>query len=200
MDLIESTTSARPKRKTSPDLVLPRQKPIDGTYNLYVKTGDAFERAPDKLVIECAQQLVESDFRVGATKVTSIAQVLDFLTLHIGSRDEEVFAVMLLTQDRRFIAYEELSHGTVVTTAVELRSVMETVVRSRASCVIAAHNHPQGGCEPSQADISLTSRLYRALKMIDVELLDHVIIGAQVFSFYSRGCLREPWLALHAQA
>jgi DNA repair protein RadC len=66
--------------------------------------------------------------------------------------------------------------------------------------VIIGHNHPQGGCEPSGADVSITSRLYRALKMIDVELLDHIIIGTQVFSFYDRGYLREPWLAMHAQA
>jgi len=129
----EHTTPARPNRRTFPDLVLPRKGPEDGTHHLYVKSGDAFQPAPDAFVIERAQQLIDAHFCMGAKKVMTTAQVIEFLTLHIGHRDDEIFAVMLLTSDRRFIAYEELFQGSVNTAAVEVRRVLASVVRSRAS-------------------------------------------------------------------
>ncbi|HEU4627277.1 MAG TPA: JAB domain-containing protein [Steroidobacteraceae bacterium] len=199
MDTRESTTPARPKRNSAPQLTLPLRTP-DGDWSipLYMKVGAQFERAPDAVVIERAQELIAADFRPGASIVTSVAQVIDFLRLQIGGRDEEVFAVMLLDKRRRFIGYEELFHGTVDTAKVEVRRVLACVVRSRASAVICAHNHPQGGCEPSHADVRITYQLYRVLKMLDVELLDHIIVGESVLSFQERGWMREPWLALRA--
>jgi DNA repair protein RadC len=62
-----------------------------------------------------------------------------------------------------------------------------------------SHNHPQRGSELSHADVRLTYQLYRALKLLNVEILDHIIVGATTFSFQERGWMKEPWLALHAQ-
>lgn len=200
MDAIESTTSARSNLKTVPDLVLPCQKPADGTWNLYAKTGNTYKRVSDDMVIECARQLVEFDFRMNAAQVVNRAQVVKFLTLHIGTRNNEVFAVMLLTGDRRFIAYEELFQGTPTTTAVDTRRVLESVLRSRASAIILAHNHAQGACTPSTADVDITYKLFHTLSTVGVELLDHLIIGERVFSFAERNCLNECWLRAHAQS
>jgi DNA repair protein RadC len=114
--------------------------------------------------------------------------VIDFLTLRIGSQDDEVFAVMLLDKRRRFIGYEELFRGTVDTVQVETRTVLECVVRSRASFCILSHNHPQGGSEPSHADVRITYQLYRTLKMLNV-----LFVPSRVPCLRSRpssGCLR----------
>ena len=119
---------------------------------------------------------------------------------NIGGRDDEVFAIMLLDKRRRFIGYEELFRGTVDTAQVEVRTVLACVVRSRASFVILSHIHPQGGSEPSHADVRITYQLYRTLKMLNVEILDHIIVGATTCSFQERGWMKEPWLALRAQA
>jgi DNA repair protein RadC len=193
------TTPTRPNRNPAPQLVLPLRTPDDDWMPpLYFKVGTRFEPAPDALVIERAQQLITADFRPGASVVTSIAQVMDFLRLKIGDRDDEVFAVMLLDKRKRFIGYEELFHGTVDTVQVEVRSVLSYVVRSRASGVICAHNHPSGGCEPSHADVRVTYQLYRMLKVIEVELLDHIIVAERMLSFEERGWMKEPWLALRA--
>ena len=179
--------------------MLPRQKSAEGTWNLYAKSGKKYTRVSDDLVIACARQLVEYDFHMSAAQVVNMAQVIKFLTLHIGTRNKDVFAVMHLTTDRRFIAYEELFEGTPTTTRVETRGVLESVFRSRASAIILAHNHAQGGSTPSTADIDVTYNLFRTLGTVGVELVDHLIIGEQVFSFVERNCLNECWLRAHAQ-
>jgi DNA repair protein RadC len=137
---------------------------------------------------------------MNAAQVVNMAQVVKFLTLHIGTRNNEVFAVMFLTGDRRFIAYEELFQGTPTTTAVDTRRVLESVLRSRASAIILAHNHAQGACTPSTADVDITYKLFHTLSTVGVELLDHLIIGERVFSFAERNCLNECWLRAHAQS
>ena len=200
MAICDITTPAHPNRNPFPQLVLPRRSAEDCTYGLYVKNGKSFQHAPNALVIECAQQLIAADFCQGAIEVTNLAQVTDFLTLQIGGRNHEVFAVMLLDGQRRFIGFEELFEGTPTTAPVEVRRVLSCVIQSRASAVICAHNHPHGGCAPSHADVRITYQLYRTLKMLEVELLDHLIVGATVLSFADRGWLTEPWLALHAEA
>ena len=59
-----------------------------------------------------------------------------------------------------------------------------------SSAVIFAHNHPSGWCEPSEADRTITKRLFEALKLVDVRVLDHFIIGgAEHFSFAEQGLL-----------
>ncbi|HEU4623203.1 MAG TPA: JAB domain-containing protein, partial [Steroidobacteraceae bacterium] len=125
MATADITTPARPNRNAAPQLVLPLRTPDDDWIPpLYVKVGASYERAPDALVIERAQQLIAADFRPRASFVTSTAQVMEFLSLKIGDRDDEVFAVMLLDARRRFIGYEELFHGTVDTVKVEVRTVL----------------------------------------------------------------------------
>jgi len=199
MAIADDTTPARLNRNAAPQLVLPLRTPDDDWIPpFYVKVGARYERAHDALVIERAQQLIAADFRPGASVVKSTAQVMEFLSLKIGGRDDELFAVMLLDKRRRFIGYEELFRGTVDTVNVEVRTVLSCVVRSRATGVICAHNHPSGGCEPSDADVRVTYQLHRILKVIDVELVDHIIVGETLLSFQEKGWMREPWLALRA--
>src|SRR5262249_36030809 len=129
MATADLTTPARLNRNAAPQLVLPLRTPDDDWMPpLYVKVGACYERAPDALVIERAQQLITADFRPGASVVTSIAQVMEFLKLKIGDRDDEVFAVMLLDKRRRFIGYEELFHGTVDTVVSDVEDAGGGVV------------------------------------------------------------------------
>jgi DNA repair protein RadC len=195
MATCESTTPARLNRNSFPALVFPNWESDDDA--LYIKSGESFERAADQLVIERAQQLIAAGFCPSATVIKNPSQVFEFLTLQLGGRDDEVFAVMLLDNRRRFIGYEELFQGTVDTAAVPIRRVLSCVVKSRASAIIVAHNHPNGKAAPSRADIGLTDKLRRSLLLIDVELMDHVIIGEKVLSFADRGWIAAPSLALH---
>ena len=100
-----------------------------------------------------------------------------------------MFALILLDSRYRLIDYVELFHGTVDGTMVYARHVVECVIEYKATAVILVHNHPSGIAEPSSADVMTTERVRRALALIDVRVVDHLIVGERVMSFVERGMM-----------
>ncbi|MBS0590521.1 MAG: DNA repair protein RadC [Proteobacteria bacterium] len=90
----------------------------------------------------------------------------------------EVFACLFLDNRHRLIAFEELFRGTIDGASVHVREVVRRCLAHNAAAVIFAHNHPSGVAEPSQADRDITRELQRMLRMIDVRVLDHLIVGS----------------------
>jgi len=73
---------------------------------------------------------------------------------------------------------------------VHPRGVVRIALQKNAAAVIVAHNHPSGNAEPSQSDIAITRQLKAALKLMDIRLLDHFIVGrGEVTSLADRGQL-----------
>jgi DNA repair protein RadC len=161
---------------------------------LYIKTPEgAYENAPHEVVMQHAWAVVAAHFRVGADVLNYPKRIKEFIQLEIGRRDHEVFAIILLNSAGRFIDYVELFHGTVDSSVVYPHQVLECVVEHHAAKVILLHNHPSGNSDPSLADLAMTERCKRALALIDVQLVDHLIVGEQVYSFVEHGKL-TPWL------
>lgn len=116
--------------------------------------------------------------------------VRQFLQSQLRDRDREVFAALFLDTQHRLLAYEELSVGTLDSASVYPREVVKAALKCSAAAVIFAHNHPSGVAEPSAADRLLTERLQAALRLIDVRVLDHFVVGeAAPVSFAERGWL-----------
>ncbi len=117
-------------------------------------------------------------------------KVKDFLSLQLGEREQEVFAVMFLDGQHRLLEFEEMFHGSLSQTSVYPREVVRRALKHNAGAVILAHNHPSGVAEPSRADEFLTQTLKDALRLVDVRVLDHLVVGrGQVISFAERGLL-----------
>lgn len=89
----------------------------------------------------------------------------------------EVFSCLFLDTRHRVICYEELFRGTVDGATVYPREVVKRTLHHNASAVIVGHNHPSGVAEPSEADRSITLKLAKALALVDVRLLDHVVVS-----------------------
>lgn len=120
--------------------------------------------------------------------LTSPKQAADFLIHQLRDQPREVFAVVYLDNRHHVLHYEELFHGTLSGAAVHPREVVKGVLGRNAAAVIVAHNHPSGVAEPSQADTMLTVKLKDALKLVEVRLLDHLVIGDGEFvSMSERG-------------
>lgn len=100
-----------------------------------------------------------------------------YVTARLREELREVFLVLFLDTRHRVIAIEELAHGTLDGASVYPREVLRRVMQHNAAAVILAHNHPSGVPEPSAADRRLTQRLGETLKLIDVRVLDHLIVG-----------------------
>lgn len=117
-------------------------------------------------------------------------EVKEYLALHLAGRPCEVFAVLFLDVRGCLLAMEEMFHGTLQHTSVYPREVVRRVIAHNAASVILAHNHPSGVAEPSRADELITQALQRALALIDVRVLDHLVVGrGAVVSFTERGLL-----------
>lgn len=111
------------------------------------------------------------------------------LRLHEGL-GHEVFAIAFVDAQHRFIAYDEPFRGSLTQTSVYPREVVKLALHHNAAAVCIAHNHPSGALMPSQADVTLTSHLKRALTLVDVNLLDHIIVaGGKTYSMAEAGLM-----------
>jgi DNA repair protein RadC len=92
-------------------------------------------------------------------------------------KKQEEFRVLLLDSKKRLIRQCTVSIGTIDKAYVHPRDVFRPAVGSGATSIIIVHNHPSGDPEPSQADYTLTRELCMCSKIVDIEILDHIIIG-----------------------
>jgi len=137
------------------------------------RTGHARVQA----VLEIARRVLRQDLVRGPV-LNAPARVRDFLRLSLGRVGHEVFTVLFLDAQQRLIACEELFRGTLTQTSVYPREVVRRALTLNCASVILSHNHPSGVAEPSRADQILTRELQNALKLVDVQVLDHIIVAA----------------------
>ncbi len=91
--------------------------------------------------------------------------------------EKEQFQVILLNTRRRLIRVERLASGTLDAVQVHPRDVFRPAIQANASAVIVVHNHPSGDPSPSEPDIRITRDLVRAGQLLNIQVLDHVILG-----------------------
>ncbi|SMM97969.1 DNA repair protein RadC [uncultured Candidatus Thioglobus sp.] len=127
-------------------------------------------------VLEIAKRHFEYSLKKGDA-FTAPEEIARYLHLHIGHSSREKFVALLLDQKHKLIKLETLFTGTLSQSQVYPREVVKTVLEHHASAVVLAHNHPSGDPKPSDADIVITQRIVKALELIDVRVLDHIIIG-----------------------
>jgi DNA repair protein RadC len=91
--------------------------------------------------------------------------------------DVEHFQILLLNARRKLIRLEHISQGLVDTLLVHPREVFKRAIAANASCIVLVHNHPSGDPTPSEQDVKVTRDLARAGKLLQIEVLDHIILG-----------------------
>ena len=160
-----------------------------GMTTLYVRESDHFKEAPAQEILLTAQELVEKKFRSRFLVLSNPNSIRLFLQVLLGSLEHEVFAALFLDTHLRLIAYVELFRGTVDASTVHPREVVKEALAHNAAAVIFAHNHPSGVAEPSEADERISRRLERALDLVGVRVVDHLIVGESVSSLAEKGCL-----------
>ncbi len=116
--------------------------------------------------------------------------VQQYLIAQLRHQSREVFACLFLDNKHAVLGFEILFRGSINSAAVHPREVLKKALAYNAAAVIFSHNHPSGIAEPSMADQQITEQLSKALALIEVKVLDHIIIGAGTpVSFASRGLL-----------
>jgi len=91
--------------------------------------------------------------------------------------DHEQLRVVVLDTKHRVQAIKTIYQGSVNQAQVRIAEVFREPIRINAIAIIIVHNHPSGDPTPSAADIALTAELAKAGEMLDIDLLDHLIVG-----------------------
>lgn len=123
--------------------------------------------------------------------ITSSKDVADYLIHSLRGLQREVFVAVYLDAAYAVIDTEIISEGTVNVNTVYPRELLKAALAHNASVLVIAHNHPSGRHEPSAPDKQLTRTLYLLCSFMNINLLDHLIIGAgeAVFSFADNGLM-----------
>lgn len=102
--------------------------------------------------------------------------------------------ILLLNRANQVLGISHLSTGGTSGTVVDTKQVFAVALKANASGIILAHNHPSGSLYPSDADDKITQKLYKAGKILDIEVLDHLIITKEnYYSFAETGRLGVPF-------
>lgn len=100
-----------------------------------------------------------------------------FLLELFADQNHEVVYVLCLDRKGKLITYKRLGEGGISSAGLDIRKLVECAILSSASAVVLAHNHPSGIALPSNDDFAATDRAREALKNIDVQLADHIIVA-----------------------
>lgn len=137
---------------------------------------------------ECTVPEIEIKFKTGAVKKVKIKDTKDAVSLikeNFFNQDTlelfESVVVLFLNRNCMSIGWMRHSIGGIAQSVIDVNLIVATALKSRASGVIIAHNHPGGSLEPSFEDIFITNRLKFGLMYFDIKLIDHLIITEEDF-------------------
>lgn len=111
------------------------------------------------------------------TVLTTVSRVGAYLLERYEGEKHEVLYQLCLDRKGKLLACKRLHDGGVAGAELDVRRVVENAILTRASGVILAHNHPSGIALPSAEDVAATARVRDALRTIEVELVDHIIVA-----------------------
>jgi DNA repair protein RadC len=109
--------------------------------------------------------------------INSPADAAALVQYEMSALEQEHLRVILLDRRNRVLDLVDLYRGSTSSAQVRVGEIFREAVRRNASAVIVVHNHPSGDPTPSPDDVALTRAIVQAGKMLDVDVLDHMVIG-----------------------
>ncbi len=144
-----------------------------------------------KLVQEVAREFLKEKI-IDLPVYQSSQQVFEYLYHSMRDSKKEIFKVLLLSSKNQIVDTYDLAEGTVDSSYIEPREVIENAIKHNAVSLIFAHNHPSGFPEPSASDKDITRDLIFAATIMHLKVLDHIIIGNnRYFSFAAEGLIGQ---------
>ena len=152
---------------------------------------EALSESDQEAVIELALSVLSARVKAAGGLRIPIESPDDYvrmIRLRIGAEKNEVFGISYMDTRHRIIKNEILFNGTIDGTAVYTCVVVQKALEYNAAAVMLYHNHPSGVVEPSEADRGLTLKLGRALALVGIQLVDHIVVtGDEHVSLAERG-------------
>src|SRR5215213_5156094 len=149
-----------------------------------ISTGRA---AQLKAAIELGIRVARGD-HLARRQIKSPRDVADLLMLEMSHLDQEHLRTVLLDTKNRVQAISTVYIGSLNASMIRVGEVFKEAVRRNSAALIVSHNHPSGDATPSPEDVLITHQIVQAGKLLDVDVLDHLIIGHGVWlSLRERG-------------
>lgn len=136
------------------------------------------EAARTHAIIELGRRLytgVSSEER----PLESPEAVAAYLNYDLAFQAQEQFVVLVMNIKNVVLGKKVITRGSSTETIANPKQIFQTVLRMGGDRVVVGHNHPSGSTEPSREDLRLTEQLLQAAQTLDIDLLDHLIIGGE---------------------
>ena len=132
-------------------------------------------KASDRLQVKCSKDAF--DIFMESWDLDSIEHI-------------EEFKLMLLTRSNKVLGIASISKGGISGTVTDVRMVLQVAIKTNASGLIIAHNHPSGNLNPGESDTRITQKIKESANLMDIQLLDHLIVcGREYYSFADNGMI-----------
>ncbi len=95
----------------------------------------------------------------------------------LAHRDQEFLLVMLLDTRNRMLDISEVYHGSLNASTVRVGELFKPALERNAAAMVVSHNHPSTDPSPSPEDVAVTRAIVQAGKLLDVEVIDHIVVG-----------------------
>jgi DNA repair protein RadC len=140
-----------------------------------------------KAALELGRRLLAST-PAERPRVATPADAANLLMSEMTFLEQEHLKVVLLDTRNRVLSTPTVYVGSLNTSVIRIGELFRMAIRNNAAAMIVAHNHPSGDPAPSPEDVKVTRELVKAGKLLDIEILDHIVIGRQRFvSLKERG-------------
>ena len=127
---------------------------------------------------------------VEKTNISGSKDAFLMLQPYLSDLRTEEFWILFLNQSNKVIEKMKLFSGGINQSVVDIRVLYKSALDAFATGIIVAHNHPSGNLKPSQEDITITKKIDEAGKLLNIQLLDHLIINQKsYFSFADEGMI-----------
>jgi DNA repair protein RadC len=123
-------------------------------------------------------RLVRDSSIPGQRCISGPADAARIASTYLDGADREHFVTLLLNTRHEVLGMNTVSIGGLASAPVHPREVYKAAILAGAASVLCIHNHPSGHVEPSRDDLALTSQLIAAGRLLGIEVLDHIILGA----------------------
>lgn len=137
--------------------------------------GDGYADAVTAIV-EIAKREIKNEVEI-KSGLESPSAVFDLVGYEMSNLTQEELWVLLLDNRNKLIKIHKLYRGTLNSSNVRVAEVFREAAVANAANIIVVHNHPSGDPSPSPEDIHLTRALVQAGKLMDIEVLDHIVVG-----------------------
>ncbi|MCA9872849.1 MAG: DNA repair protein RadC [Anaerolineales bacterium] len=134
-----------------------------------------------KAALELGRRMV-SEPQDERPRVASPADAANLVMSEMMHLEQEHLRLILLDTRNRVLGTPTIYVGSLNTSVVRVGELFRAAIRSNAAAVIVLHNHPSGDPSPSPEDVNVTRQLVQAGKLVDIEVLDHVVIGYQRYA------------------